>query len=480
MNMKVEYVTKPIYVAERKMNQRNLLFFYLVSFLQVFFGNLYSLSLFNELVFVRNLSYSIIGLSSSIYAFSYLLGPLLFRKPFEKVGIKRCLRVIVIAGSIYLLLLLIIVNPVILITINIIDGIFNAIFWSNITFAISTLQNGSSEESKKKAVRNYGLSWNFGAMAAEIVGFIIISLGVSDFHIRILSWFIGLVQIPLIMSLKIPNSKEIIERNCIENIKNNKIERKSSKKNPKASHLITYPVVFMLFGELIYQISRTLYGFIVPYVIISNPIASSIIYLTTFLQQVAQIGAIYLAARFNLNKKFRGFIVGIIGNIVISFLIGVSPTLPVLYIVMTSVGFLGGLIYIFSSQLLLEYSRIDKTMKYTSIYEIVSGFGFGITPLLMGIYVENYLIEIVRGFGMVLFVVLIVILNQQYKTQRDGEEIELTGEKYEELLGFLAITQHARVSALKFEPFCFTKIPFSKAFLPPSLEPQIQLKHPFS
>lgn len=463
MAARLEYITqKQNYIPEGK---NYLVIFNLVVFLQVFFANLYNISLFNELIFIRNISYSLIGLTSSIYAFAYLFGPLLFQNVVKKLGTQRILRVIIIISMIYLFVLLLIINPVILIVINIIDGFINAVFWSNITYAISSWQKTQSNNKNNNIQRNFGLSWNFGALLAQITGYIAILYGLGDYQLRIISWIIGLGQIPLIMTIKIPNI-QLDSDYKTETIHSEEIKEIKHAKHNSNYKIIMYPVAFMLIGEVIFQISKSLYCFVVPFLIYSNPNASMIIYLTTFLQQISQIVAIILVAQSNLIKKFKGFIAGILGNILIAFSIRdnfVVIGLVFLMFIMVSIGFFGGLIYMFSSQLLVEYNLSANDLKYSSIYETVSGLGFGITPLIIGIYIDHYMIEILRGFGAILLMFLMaILLHNQFMMNKNEEQktIKRDYDQKAELMNILAFNNSSRTIILKYVPF---------ANLPPSL-----------
>lgn len=480
MTVRLEYITQKQNYAPEKKNY--LAIFYSAVFLQVFFANLYNISLFNELVFIRNFSYTIIGFSTSIYAFAYLFGPFLFKNVVEKIGIQRSLRFIIISSMIYLFVLLIIINPVILIIVNIIDGFINAVFWSNITYAISSWQKtifeNKSQNKSNNILRNFGLSWNFGALLAQITGYVAIMLGLGDYQLRIISWIIGLGQIPLIMLIKIPN----IQLNTnfeTESITPTEKKKASSAKGNSYYKMIMYPVAFMLIGELIFQISKSLYAFVVPFLVYADPNASSLIYLTTFLQQITQIGAIILVTQFSLANKFKGFIAGILGNILIAFSIRGNFAVVGLFFlmgIMASIGFFSGLIYVFSSQLLVEYNLAAQDLKYSSIYETVSGLGFGITPLIVGIYIEQYMLQIVRGFGAILLMFLVVILLQNQALINNSSKLIHQGVNNGgevSLIDFMAFNT-SRTPIVKYMPFSNSKIRFNEGDLWPSSQKLLQ------
>jgi len=92
MQVVLQQMITPI-VVESKQSER-ITSIYLLSFIQVFFSSLLSISIPTLLIFTRNISPEILGIATSAYAFSYLAGPLILRKISQKLGPKRSLLII--------------------------------------------------------------------------------------------------------------------------------------------------------------------------------------------------------------------------------------------------------------------------------------------------------------------------------------------------------------------------------------------------
>jgi MFS family permease len=136
-------------------------------------------------------------------------------------------------------------------------------------------------------------------------------------------------------------------------------------------------------------------------------------------------------------------------------------------------GFFGGLLYIFSSEILINYNQMTNNLKYSSIYETVSGFGFGITPLVIGLYIDKYMMQIIRGFAMFLLIILVFIAYKIILLIKTNAEEELR--LHDEYLPYIILRKSNQTSILKYEPFRFSEIRFNEGVFPPSNQQSTQI-----
>jgi MFS family permease len=397
MQVVSQQMVTPIVVETKQLARVSSI--YLLSFIQVFFVSLFSIALPNILIFDKHISAEILGIATSAYAFAYLMGPIILRRISQKLGIQRSFLMISVAAIIYVGVLILTLNVAVLFVAYILDGLFTSIFWSNMNNAVARWQKGRPVKLQNEYFRKFCMSWNLGAILGEVIGFIIVFLGRSDMLALILSWGVVFILIPLSLRFKLPKelpkcddlslvNKSLEGSNSVKTF--NHVKSSHQVQSKKIASIMLFPMSMMLVGECLFQVTKSLYNFTFPFIVYSGNVASYWIYLVTFLQQIAQMGAIYISSHRDMYGKFRLFMIGFIGIIGLTILSIMQQDIIMVFAVISLLGFFAGFLYSFSAQLQMNYSAQEGTLKYASMYESISGVGFGLTPLIAGLIVlEN-------------------------------------------------------------------------------------------
>lgn len=450
-------------------------FVFLLSFLYVVAGSLYSTGFPNYLLFELDYSVKFVGILSSISALAYIVGPLLLHKLFQRIQFTRKLLIALVAFIVAIQVALFWALPPILFLSQFIDGLVGTYFWISIERFLARAQYHAPPSQKDKIFRNFGISWNLGAIFGDLAGLILISLGVTN---RFVLWTAnGVLLITLVVLAKnwqvsaeklpsltiegspapsIPQQKTQVQISTSPS-KNTEVRLKKDRPLPEddgdsscslnqirpetTSHgqqslipesglsnswiLALFPLVFLLVGEFFFQFYKGTvnYGF---YLVADSTFENSfLVYLVIFCQQIGQTLIIWLAGKISALKKllmFLGmfFAAGI--SIVLTLLIG--NRFAIIFAAI-AVGIFGGGLYAFPAQLLLYHSSRQSKIPLASFYEIFSALGYGVAPLIAGVLFQDNLNAIWLGllgffffFGIYFAFIARKALRQTGKQQR--------------------------------------------------------------
>lgn len=406
---------------------------YLLAFTMVFVLNLFSIAFPNILIYERGISASFMGILSTIYAMTYIIGPLAAKPLARRLGIKRTLFISTLASIVSMIAQLFFFHEWVLIISSGIDGIFNSIFWACLEAGIVEWQKISDSKERDQYFRQYGISWNAGGVIAESLGFALLMLGSTDLIASYLSLAVALIQLPIAALIILPIV--IRTKQGVQNVRKtyDKPNHKH-KRIQKTKPLIIFLPGFIYLGALLYQVPRTMINFVFPYITYTQNIDSSWVYLGIFLQQVMLLMGIALTTHTPLESRAMLFKYSIMSMIGLTFLLWIDPIRFIFHGII-GIGLLAGIIYTISSQALLQYSENQDTLKETSRYQTISALGFGITPLISG-WITEYEIKMnfqVLMMFMLIMAIVVTVLELQHQNFF-GSQFNITTQM--ELLSF--------------------------------------------
>jgi MFS family permease len=167
----------------------------------------------------------------------------------------------------------------------------------------------------------------------------------------------------------------------------------------------------------VYSIAAALMLFAYPLILKDqNNNSTFLVYFMMFGQQLLQMIAINHSGKIPPLGKTVMFLVGLFGTMILSFILLLTSNLIIVTIGMILFGLLGGYIYAYGSQCMLELCKTTGNSKYSVIYETFSGLGSGIMPLIAGIiamvnYHYNFTLQF---FVYLVFIMLVIILNKAF------------------------------------------------------------------
>nr|MDO8117128.1 MFS transporter [Candidatus Sigynarchaeota archaeon] len=201
----------PILYAQRAQKEPGarkggrVLSLYRVSFTQICFGNLFGLALYNLFIFQFQLPVATIGLISAINSFAYILSPVLFRKHLRKLGTHVGLKITSILVALNFTFIVVVPSTPSLLLVYILDGMISSIFWSLISAIAGAWHEVVPEHLQASVVKGYGMSWNLGALAGELTGFLLSVSGITDGTIAIIGLLGIWMQIWFVFRLHVPS-----------------------------------------------------------------------------------------------------------------------------------------------------------------------------------------------------------------------------------------------------------------------------------
>ena len=390
-------------------------FIYIISFVEVFATILANLALTNILVFKLDFNTNQLGLTFTLFSFSYIIGPFLLKKVLRILKLKKSLTLISILQLINWLIVLI--NKKYVFIFEIFDGIILSNFWILINTFISLYEKENQVLSNKdeNPFKNFSISWNVGGILSQLTGiFITFLIHNKNIDEIILTLSVSLLILQVILSTRVYISTE---NSYLKNKKSMKKFKNHSKKNRNYKENNTKSLIFLIIsitvlGELAYQISKSIFNISFPFSILNYGKSSNLIYLFTLLQQTLLLSVILIGSKYGSIKLYRLFYIGISGVLLESFLMIVSNSFTIDSIVFITIGLFAGLLYTYSYKLLIKINNEfnihyeNESINYSTIYEICSGFGFGIIPLMISIIPTNNFMDIFK----ILFLISLSLL----------------------------------------------------------------------
>jgi MFS family permease len=235
----------------------------------------------------------------------------------------------------------------------------------------------------------------------ELTGLIIVLSVNSDFVALEISLILACIQLPLATSILMPSEKTQIQSwkvrfdpELFQEIKNDTKKVREKQRQIKIKKggpsIAIVSIAFLLIGTLIFEITKDIYGFLLPILIFETFDTTALTYLTIFSQQILQMISIHWIGSVSQRKKFPLFIFGILGTLTCTIVLLIDH-LPIAGIIgiFLIVSFVNGFVYAYPAHLSLQYGQAEGTLKFNGIFQSITALGFGISPLLAGILSER-------------------------------------------------------------------------------------------
>ncbi len=422
---------------EEKQLPRNYRFYpiYLQVILRSFGNTTYGLALPNYLIFHEHFNPGLVGVIYAIFAAAYIFGPIVARPITERIGLRNALILGAIVPVITTAFQLLFFIPVVLITCRAIEGLILGLFWPNVQMQVSNWQKMCPIERSEGLFRVYGFSWNFGCLLGAVCGLFVVYIGQNDFLGLIVGW-IGLVCIvpfALLMehtedTLKFDGERAIVIINHTgtpvmgarlwavqEAIPKQSlvVKQENNHKHPRPTYdstvLACIPIGIAVVVQMVHGATRSMYNFTFPLFLYAAGWESYWTYLIIFSQLITQMLGINWSGHLAPRGKYQWFLIGGFACLAISIIILAYPEMIFVTVLNIALGFFNGLVYAFGAQVMLAHGKLTGSLKYVTLYEIFSGIGYGVTPLIAGFVADinllaNFLIiAVIIGIGFTAF-----------------------------------------------------------------------------
>ncbi|MFX0098136.1 MAG: MFS transporter [Candidatus Hodarchaeota archaeon] len=402
----------------------------IISFFGVFSSSIFNLALVNIWIYKFNYAANLIGIIESVYAFSYLIGPILLQKVALKLGAKHSILISVIISIAFMFIQFFYLAPVVLIIINICIGLTDGLFWPNVHSMLSQLKRilrNANIQYDNSIMKRFGISWSSGALLGNLAGFFMVMMSNNDYFALVFGWLVSFIQLSVIFIIRDPQLIKISRMNEKLTSKKKKIKNDDGR---FTLFLLIFPVVTIFIGEFTFQVSKSMVNFIFPFFLHGNDIPSSWIYLVIFFQQLSQISAIFLSSKLKQGWKLSSAILAIVAMITCNLLLITQESLFLVIFDVISVGFYGGLVYAFITKILFTYGNRRESLRYSTVNETVSSLGFGLMPLLGGFFIERgfylnlILLNAILAGSLACFIIIGRVVKHRIKEANELVEIQ--------------------------------------------------------
>jgi MFS family permease len=406
---------------EEKQLPRNYRFYpiYLQVILRSFGNTTYGLALPNYLIFHEHFNPGLVGVIYAIFAAAYIFGPIVARPITERIGLRNALIFAAIVPVITTAFQLLFFMPVVLITCRAIEGILLGFFWPNVQMQVAVWQKTCPMERSEGMFRVYGFSWNFGCLLGAVFGLFVVYIGQNDFLGLIVGWIglAGIIPFAILMehaedTLDFDGQRAIVIINHTgtpvmgarawsvhEAISKQPLEVKqgNNHKHPRATYdstvLACIPIGIAVVVQMVHGAMRSMFNFTYPLFLYAAGWESYWSYLIIFSQLITQMLGINWSGHLPPRGKYLWFLIGGFACLAISALILAYPEMTFVTVLNVALGFFNGLVYAFGAQVMLAHGKLTGSLKYVTIYEIFSGIGYGVTPLVAGFVADISLLS---------------------------------------------------------------------------------------
>ncbi len=439
---------------------------YRASFTKVLFTNLNGIALSNILIFTLDVSPAFYGIANALSAFAYFAGPSLFHGVSQKAGIKRSLQILTVIGLAVLLLVAIFPVPLVVIIAFIIDGFTACMFWANMAAAVNTWQQASPMNTHETIYRRYGLSWIAGGMVSELIGLCIITLGFDDRVVLLSSISIAVFQVPLIwhLSIPVPHSKAHKPSPITPPKHRASILKRLARARIKVlGQLLLAPVTLMVVAEITIQMVRGTYDFLFPFIVRDDGGSTVWIYFVSLVQRLAFMVGMHVSTKQGQRAQHYSATMSIGVTALLTVHVIAAPGAAIFCLALAITSMTTGMLYGYSSHVLLCYAKEGAALKITAFYEAISGAGYGIILVITSLCGENDTkmvftsLEWVLAIGFFLFAVSSIKGRPGMHRGRSEREFD---KSYIEFLGW------QRASALLFGDIPLSSLASSPLILP--------------
>lgn len=382
---------------------------FMLSFIMLFYASIFERALLNYLYFFKNISASTLGIITSAGALSYIIAPAIGQLITKKIGIRNA----VILNSFITTILsgaqIFHPEPWFIILCRIGSGLSIGLFWPNLLYSISKWQQMSSAEKSKKNLSLFNLSWNLGLIFGLMVGFFF-SFFLNDYRTMIIGGILSFLLIPVSFfvekEIKSPESQNKILTQSESSLSPLNIEADFVSNSNRS--FVIYPILFSWLCMIFLTTSKSILIFGYPLFL---KIFESPSYLTYLIQagiQLIQLIGITWVTSINLSNIKKVTLISVLGLSIIALTIILIGNIWYISIIIIFAGLFIGFVQGVGMKIMLDYGASENTTKYSVINEIVTGMGFGITPIIAGFVAEvnlyfNYVYAMVFGLFVLIF-----------------------------------------------------------------------------
>ncbi|MHA1562226.1 MAG: MFS transporter [Promethearchaeota archaeon] len=286
---------------------------YLIVSLKTLCQALFFSALPNYLIYTINMDPELIGLISASTALAYIITPFLGQFIAKKIGKRQAIILSLLLTSISYITQIIFFDPVILIIMQLIEGISLGLFWPNVMMEISMWQKISTKEQSDQNFKNFNMSWNMGLLGGFVIGFFLVIFWESDFIALIVACVMIFCLIPLgflleredkIIQIEKQPNKILINKSQISKDGHHLNDIIPQKKKPKITlaHII-FPAFIAWTLNLYFTTAKSMYNFIFPFNLKSANFQSYWRYFFIFFQQGLQVIGMNWIGTQSIRKK---------------------------------------------------------------------------------------------------------------------------------------------------------------------------------
>ena len=359
-----------------------------LSFIRVFYASIFDRALLNYLYFNIGISESILGNISSASAIAYIFAPLLGQHITKKTGIRNALIITSVLAPLLTYTQTIFFEAWFLIIIRVILGLSIGLFWPNSFNLLSNWQKVSDAHRTKKYFNYFNFSWNLGFIGGLLTGYLWAFVW-SDYLAMIISFFISFLLIPFSFFLqKVPKIDLRVEPTIDQVVEKLPLVKEDT--DPKTeTMMLAFPILISWICIGMLTISKSIVMFSYPVFIKAfDENLSDLTYLVIAGIQFGQIMGLTLINSMSPPKRKYSAIFSVLALSVIAGSIILFRNIIAITILSLGSGVFYGLLHGVSMKIMLDYGTAKNTTKYSTINEIITGIGFGVSPIIAGYVAE--------------------------------------------------------------------------------------------
>ncbi len=384
---------------------------FMISFIRLFYISIFERALQNYLYFAININTGTLGIISSAGSIAYIIAPLLGQQITKKVGIRNALIISSIATPLLTGAQLVFFESWYLITCKVILGLVTGLVWPNCFNLLNRWQVISMPKRSKKNLNYFNLSWNLGFIGGLLTGYLWAFLW-DDYIAMKISFSISFLLIPFTFLLKEPKIGEksgMLFDQVIEKLPPVMVDQDSRVK----TMMMAFPITFSWIGLVMLSIAKSTIIFNYPIFIKTfDTKLSDLTYIVQAGIQLGQVSGLIWINSMKPSKRKLSLLLSISIITLIAFSILIIRDILFITIISLAAGLFFGLIHGVAMKIMLDYGTAKNTTKYSMFNEIITGIGFGLTPIFAGYLAEIniYLIFIfVVLFGVVILAYLMAL-----------------------------------------------------------------------
>lgn len=386
---------------------------YRASFTKAFLSSLYAIAISNVVIFDLDTPAFIVGVASALNALAYFCGPLVFHGASRHAGIKQSLQLAGVVDLLAIILVLTIPSPAILVMTFIVDGLASCMFWANMSAAVRGYQDRAHPGIHERIYRRYNTSWIAGGLAGELLGLVITVTGFDDRAGLGACVFIGIAQVFTSNRVDMParaGDREARDRrvsNAAAMPARNHVRPSTVRTIARA---LAGPIGLMIVAELAIQMIRGTFDFLYPFILHDDGGSAGWVYLMSLAQRLALLLGIFTSSKQGIKGQLASAMLGLGMVLVLAVQVVHVPGHAMFTAALVLSAFASGLIYGFSSQVLLRCGARGKALQLASVYEATSGLGYAIMVIIAGIGGDGDVRPVFAGLAAFLAVAIIMFV----------------------------------------------------------------------